>query len=102
MPDLTIHKKNESFIQVECERGLAQELSDFFCFYVPNYQFTPAYKNKIWDGRIRLFDLRSNTIYHGLVPYIQKFCEERNYKLSIDSEVSLTENFSLAEATAFI
>ena len=102
MEHIILHKKNEAFIQFECDRGLAQELSDYFTFYVPNYQFTPAYKNRIWDGKIRLADLRSNTIYHGLVPYIQKFCEERNYKLSIDSEVSLTENFSLAEATTFI
>lgn len=102
MEHIILHKKNESYIQFECDRGLAQELSDYFTFYVPNYQFTPAYKNRIWDGKIRLADLRSNTIYHGLVPYIQKFCEERSYKLSIDSEVSLTENFSLAEATSFI
>ena len=102
MPDLILHKKNEAFIQVECERSLAQELSDFFCFFVPGYQFVPAYKNRTWDGRIRLFDLRTFTIYRGLVPYIEKFCQERDYKLSIDTDINATENFSVVEAKQFI
>ena len=102
MFDLTLHKKNESFIQFECDKGIAQELSDFFCFFVPGYQFVPAYKNRTWDGRIRLADLRTFTIYHGLVPYIEKFCQERDYKLSIDTDINATKNFSVVEAKQFI
>jgi len=100
--DLTLYKKNEAFIRFECEKALAQELSTYFEFYVPGYQFTPAYKSRVWDGKIRLADLRSFTIYHGLVPYIQKFCEEREYKLDIDPSVSVTENLSLNEAKKFV
>ena len=102
MSDLILHKKNESFIQFECERNIAQELSDYFTFFVPGYQFTPAYKSRVWDGKIRLADLRSFTIYHGLVPYIEKFCKERDYVLEIDSDVSITEEFSVIEAEEFI
>jgi superfamily II DNA or RNA helicase len=100
--DIILHKKNESFIQFECERNIAQELSDYFTFFVPGYQFTPAYKSRVWDGKIRLADLRSFTIYHGLVPYIEKFCKERDYVLEIDSDVSITEEFSVIEAEEFI
>ena len=102
MSDLILHKKNEAYIQFECDRGLAQELSDYFTFYVPGYQFTPAYKSRMWDGKIRLADLRSFTIYHGLVPYIEKFCKERDYTIEIDADVNLTENYSLKEAKEFI
>ena len=102
MSDLILHKKNEAYIQFECDRGLAQELSDYFTFYVPGYQFTPAYKSRMWDGKIRLADLRSFTIYHGLVPYIEKFCKERDYTLEVDADVNLTENYSLKEAKEFI
>jgi superfamily II DNA or RNA helicase len=102
MTDLTLHKLNESYIKFECERSVAQELSDYFTFYVPGYQFTPAYKNRVWDGKIRLADLRTFTIYHGLVPYIEKFCKERDYNLHIDSAISTTEEFSLVEAKSFI
>ena len=101
MEELILHKKDEAHIRFECDRGLAQELSSYFEFYVPNYQFTPAYKKKIWDGKIRLADLRYNTIYHGLFPYIKKFCEERGYKLTVDPNITVTENFSLKEAQDF-
>lgn len=102
MSDLKLHKLNEAFIQFECEKSVAQELQDYFTFYVPGYQFMPAYKNKLWDGKIRLVDLRSFTIYHGLVPYIQKFCEERNYTLEISSSITSAESFSGIEAIEFI
>lgn len=102
MADIILHKLDEVFIRFECERSLAQELSDHFTFFVPGYQFVPAYRNKIWDGRIRLFNLKSFTIYAGLLPYIQKFCEDRNYRVEIDSNITLTENLSLKEADDFI
>lgn len=102
MNDLVLYKQNEVFIRFACEKSVAQELQDYFTFYVPGYQFIPAYKNRLWDGKIRLADLRSFTIYHGLVPYIQKFCDERGYKLEIDSAVNVTENFSVVEAKEFI
>ena len=102
MSDLILHKKNESFIQFECDKGIAQELSDYFTFFVPGYQFVPAYKSRMWDGKIRLADLRNFTIYRGLVPYIEKFCQERDYKLSIDTDINATENFSVVEAKQFI
>ena len=102
MSDLILRKQNESFIKFECEKSIAQELADYFTFFVPGYQFMPAYKNRLWDGKIRLADLRTYTIYHGLVPYIEKFCEERKYKLEIDAAVNNAESFSALEANEFL
>ena len=102
MFDLILRKQNEAFIKFECEKSVAQELADYFTFFVPGYQFMPAYKNRLWDGKIRLADLRTNTIYHGLVPHIEHFCKERDYKLKIDSEVNNTESFSAIEANELI
>jgi superfamily II DNA or RNA helicase len=100
--NLLIHELDEVYVKFECEKSLAQELSDYFTFYVPGHQFSPAFKSKFWDGKIRLADLRTFTIYRGLVPYIKKFCSERNYSISVDDKVSITENFSLIEAVEFI
>lgn len=102
MTDIILHKLDEVFIRFECEKSLAQELSDHFTFFVPGYQFTPQYKSRVWDGKIRLANLKSFTIYAGLLPYIQKFCQDRDYKLEIDSNITLTENLSLKEADDFI
>jgi superfamily II DNA or RNA helicase len=102
MVDVRLEKVNESYIRVYAEKSIYQELNSHFSFRVPGYQFVPAYKNKMWDGYIKLFDLRTNLIYHGLFSYIQKFCEERNYTIEANSEISSTEVFSLIEAEEFI
>ena len=102
MADIVLHKINESVMKIECEKHFAQELHDYFSFRVPGYQFVPAYKNKLWDGYIRLFSLRDFSLYCGLIPYIEKFCEERDYTLEIDSRLNVTENFSLVEANKFV
>ena len=102
MDSLNVTKLNEVYIKVDCERNIAQEVSDFFTFFVPGYQFMKPFKDRLWDGKIRLFDSRKNVLFYGLLPYLQKFCEERKYKFFIDSDVSLTESFSLIEAEKFI
>jgi superfamily II DNA or RNA helicase len=102
MDSLYVTKLNEVYIKVDCERNIAQEVSDFFTFFVPGYQFMKPFKDRLWDGKIRLFDLRKNVLFYGLLPYLQKFCDERKYKIQIDSNVGLTESFSLIEAEKFI
>ena len=102
MFDIRLEKVNEAYIRVICERNISQELSDYFTFYVPGYQFTPAYKSRYWDGKIRLLDLRTMLIYRGLIAYIEKFCEERKYTLDIDIELRTTKIFSLVEAKEFV
>ena len=102
MYDIQLLKVNEAYVHVICERNIAQELSDYFTFYVPGYQFTPAYKSRYWDGKIRLLDSRTMNIYRGLVFYIEKFCEERKYTIDVDVTLKVTENFSGVEALEFI
>jgi len=81
---ITITKVNEVYGKVECERHVARELSEYFTFFVPGYQFVPAYRNRIWDGKIRLFNLQTSQLYLGLVPYLTEFCDERGYAYSHD------------------
>lgn len=100
--DVLVHKLNEAFVKIECERFLAQEISEHFTFYVPGYRFMPAFKNKLWDGKTRLFDLRNSTLYYGLLPYLKKFCEDRSYTIEFDRNVELAENISLKEIGDFV
>ena len=98
---IVISNLNEVYVRVSCPEGAAHELREYFTFQVPGYQFTPQYKAKLWDGKIRLFDTRTRQIYRGLVPNIVKFCEERDYDWDYDNEV-YDEELSLSEAEQFI
>lgn len=44
--DITVKQKDAVNLTIECEKSIAKELSQYFTFYVPNYQYTPAYKKK--------------------------------------------------------
>ena len=37
------------------------------------------YRNKYWDGKIRLYDMRKNEIYTGLVDRVISFCNRKGY-----------------------
>ena len=82
MTDLSITPIDSVYIKIDSEKGIAKELSDFFTFTVPNHQYTPAYRNKLWDGQIRLFNLYTRTLYRGLVDYVHQFARDRNYTIS--------------------
>ena len=73
--DLIISKKNEVYLNVETDKGIARELSDFFTFEVPGAKFMPQYKNRMWDGKIRLFSMQTGEIYVGLLSYIEEFAK---------------------------
>ena len=99
--NIILEKIDEVYIKVHADRHVLMELSEYFTFFVPGYQFMPAYKNKIWDGKIRLLDLRTNLLYGGLTTYIEKFCEDRDYLLSYKSDFNKLENFSEVIAKQF-
>jgi superfamily II DNA or RNA helicase len=79
MEKVTVRKVDEVFMQVNCDDSLARDLYDFFSFTVPNAKFMPSYRNKFWDGKVRLFSLKTKKIYIGLLPYVDEFCRERGF-----------------------
>ena len=99
---LQIKKVNEVHMKIEAEPLIKQELSDFFTFEVPNARFTPAYKSRMWDGKIRLFDNRTSRLYLGLFPYVEHFARERNYDINKEDDVGVQEEFSVVEAKEFV
>ena len=78
---MLVSKKNEVYLVLsDLDPSTSQELAEFFTFEVPGAKFMPMYRNRMWDGKIRLFSPGSGEIYVGLLPYIKKFCD--NNKIS--------------------
>ena len=100
--DIIISKVNEVYAKITCERHIAQELSEFFCFFVPGYQFVPAFRNRVWDGKIRLFNLQTNQLYLGLLDYIKQFCESRDYTYEYENNLDTEDEYSIYHAKKFI
>lgn len=96
-----IERFNEVYVKVKSEPGIMMELSEHFTFEVPGAKFMPSYRNKYWDGKIRLLNPMTGLIYAGLVQYIESFCKSRSYSIDYQSDFSC-EEFSLKEAKEFI
>ena len=98
MEIINISKKNEVYIQIDCEASTAQEICDHFTFMVPGYTFMPAYRNRLWDGKIRLFNVHNCLLYGGLLEHLCKFLYTRDYKVKFDSnfkheKIEIEEDF---------
>lgn len=102
MTDIIIEKHNEVYNRILTDdMGILQELSDFFTFFVPGYKFMPAYKAKVWDGKIRLFNPMNGTLYAGLMAYVDVFAKERGYNIDYGYDTS-ARNFSIIEAKEYL
>ena len=84
---MRVSKINEVHLKVETEPSIARELADYFTFEVLGHRFMPAYKNKVWDGKIRLFSIATGRIYVGLLGYLKKFCDRNDIQINIEEGV---------------
>lgn len=90
-------------MRLVCEPAIAYELSEYFTFNVPGAKFSPAYKNKMWDGKIRLFHVVRQTLYVGLLESVKQFAQTRGYQIEFESPNDFAEaEFALASALQYI
>lgn len=102
MSDLVqIKRLNEVHVKIIAEPSTIMEMSDYFTFDVPGAKFSPAYKNKMWDGKVRLLHSLACTLYVGLCKYVEKFCFDRGYKVEYLDEDPRAD-FSEEDALEFI
>lgn len=75
---LRIRKINCATLRLESELDIAMMLSETFRFQAEGYKFSPAYKQGIWDGYIRLFNIGNRTIASGLFDSVVEFCNNNS------------------------
>ena len=88
---LIINKKNEVYLTIEAEADIRRELGEFFTFEVPGFKFMPQYRNRVWDGKIRLFSYATGQIYVGLYPYVLNWCKENDVEVVDGTKIEDTK-----------
>jgi len=78
---LIIDKPDEIYLKIEADADIRRELGEYFTFEVPGFKFMPQYRNRVWDGKIRLFSYATGKIYAGLYPYILNWCKENGVQV---------------------
>ena len=98
---IKVTKKDEVHLLVETDPSTAKEIVDFFTFEVPGAKFMPAYRNRMWDGKARLYNMYTQELYVGLLDYLVEFANQLEYKIDVsiddageDSTVKQVEKFA--------
>ena len=92
MDIIKVEKLNEVYMKVTSDPGIRQELMEYFSFRPPGYQFVPAFKNRMWDGFVRLYNPMKPYLYAGLLDYLRKFCEDREYVIEVSDDLRPNED----------
>ena len=74
---------NHSYMAIESNPAQEQELREYFSFFVPGHKFMPAFKKRVWDGKIKLYNQVTKQLNVGLYHHLRKFCADRFYPLQI-------------------
>lgn len=100
--DITIRFKDELKCYIDCDRSIALGIKDRFSFMAKNYKYSPSYKYGSWDGRISLFNLKTQEFYVGLLPDLFKWAKELRYTVQFrDDEKYLFKPFVKFEESFF-
>ena len=100
--DVTLTKFNEVYLRIKCEPSVAKELSEFFTFEVPNAKFMPSVRNRLWDGKIRLFSPGTGKIYLGLLPYVRRFLAEQGHTIKYEEGLRPPRKLDKKLTTKFV
>ena len=95
---IKVKKKDEVYIKVDTDLSTDQEICDFFTFEVPGAKFMPLYRNKMWDGKARLYSMYTKELYVGLLPYLKEFAETLEYDIEVDVP-SISEDIDINKFT---
>ena len=102
MQNLIVDKINDVHIRIDADASIRRELSDYFSFEVPGYKFTPQFRNRVWDGKIRLYSYATGQMYVGLYPYLKDWCSKKNIHIVESSEILTKSTVSAADIQSII
>ena len=98
---ITIEKLDEVHVRIYSDPSVEQELSDFFTFEYPGARFTPQYRARLWDGKVRMYDVIRKTLYVGLVHYIYDFATNHGYEVVETTPLHITNNITSQQVEEF-
>lgn len=99
---INISYHDESSVKVQAERDVHLMISDHFTFMSPGYKFSPKFKAGLWDGKIRLYNLKSKTLPQGLLSKLIRLLQSRNEEFTVEKTLSPFSGLDLSDLPEFI
>ena len=102
MQNIIVDKVNDVYIRIDADQSITRELSDYFSFEVPGYKFTPQFRRRVWDGKIRLYSYATGQLYVGLYPYLKDWCNKKSIHIVESSDILSHSTHKAADIQALI
>ena len=99
---IKIEKLDEVYVRVFSDSSIEQELADFFTYEYPGARFTPQYRARLWDGKVRLYDQVRKSLYSGLVNYVLEFAKRNEYEVQLSPDLRIQNNYDYDEVGRWI
>lgn len=96
--DIKVYKQDNVHVYIDAEPGICYELNEYFSYYMPGHKFHPKVKAKIWDGKIRLFSLKTRRIYFGLIHRLIEFAKKYGYSIALDESLRIISDIAYDES----
>lgn len=68
-----------------------------FSYQHPNAEYIQSYRDRRWDGKIRMLDMRSGKMLLGLHTLVRDYCEKAGYEVVYDDPIDVETSFSVDE-----
>ena len=78
---IKVKQKDSVYLKIDTDMSTDQEICDFFTFDVPGAKFMPLYRNRMWDGKARLYSIYTKELYVGLLAYLKEFANTLEYNI---------------------
>jgi len=93
MSEIFISKYNSIYFKItSTDTSVLNAISNHFAIFKPGAQFSPRFRNKIWDGKVRFFDRAKGALPIGLWNILLNYCEANNIKYTFNFDVKKTFN----------
>lgn len=101
MTIIRVERINDVHLRVYSEFGIESEISDYFTYEYPGAKFTPQFRARLWDGKVRLYDQIRKTLYVGLYDYLARFAETNEYTIELINQVSPKDEIPFEDVETF-
>lgn len=88
---IIIKKINELYVKIQGEKDILREINEHFSFFVPDFNYMQQYKNGTWDGKIKLFNLKTCLFPIGILIDLLRWLNKSEISLTIDKNLRLIQ-----------
>jgi late competence protein required for DNA uptake (superfamily II DNA/RNA helicase) len=99
MNRLTITKVNESFLEIQGELDILNEIYSRYSEHKAGYLYSMAFKDRRWDGKKHFFNTRNGMLPYGFLPDLLAYCKKNCYEYDLQGvdETKLTRTLDEAK-----